>query len=181
MVGIIALVTSFIIAILGFIHSNKANPSAKVDSNKKAITSAKATLRLTRLGVILIGLSIVGFIAGITKEISDKSKAKETEAREEQTVKLLKEVHAQIVGVKDRIVDPQLAQELETISNRISKAASQARESDFSMSDFSRSNFQFGNFTEANFQGALFRGANLRGADLSSAEIDTDTKLPIGR
>ena len=91
---------------------------------------------------------------------------------------MLKEMYAVVVGAKAATTDPALAQQLGTLADRISAAASSSRESNFRMSDFSRSDFSLGNFTEASFRRAFFKDADLRGADLRTARIDRETKLP---
>ncbi len=162
MTGITIVVISAVIAITGLVQSHSAT------------AGARSILGLTPIGIGLVTLSIVGVLLGIVKEIQDSRAANLRD-------QLLKEVYAQVVGLRTNMTDQQLAQQLEHIADRIRATATSARESDFSLSDFSRSNFQSGNFTEANFQNALFRRANLRGADLHDAVVDDTTRLPTGK
>jgi hypothetical protein len=169
MLGIAVILASFVVAVLGLLHSHAAKPGET------------AIWGLTRLGSILLVVSSIGLLVGVVKEVGDLrsgAAAKEWQAR---TTEQLKQIHADLRGAQSRAADPDLAARLGQLADHVSATASRSRGSDFSMSDFTNSNFRLGNFSGASFQGVLFRGADLRGADLSTAVIDTKTKLPTKR
>jgi hypothetical protein len=172
MTALIVTVVSFVVALLGVIHSHAAKEGQI------------RIIGLSRLGVVLLLLSTVGVVAGIVGQVSDSK-----DAREQR--ELLRGVYAELKGIQGKPIDPAFAERLSAITNRISAVASQSRGSDFSLSGFSESDFQRGNFSRANFDGALFAdaafrhaifaGADLRDADLSRALINSNTRLPAER
>lgn len=180
MIEAVLLVIAFVLVAAGLKQSFEAKQSDR------------AFWGLTRLGVILMSLSFLSLILGVAKDIADSRQS----AYRDQ---MLKEMHAQIVGISESTRDPLTAKRLGRIVERMKAPAYMGREGNFELSDFSRSVFRRGNFSEASFEeslfakayfgqaqfpGAIFRGAqfataDLRGADLSHAVIDSMTKLPL--
>jgi hypothetical protein len=158
MIAILILISSFLVALLGFIQSN----ATKSDS--------PGVFGLTYLGVILIGIAIVGFAFGIVKEIQNQRD-------EVERTQMLKELHAKLMGEAER-ASPEAASRLREIGDRIQRIAMASRESDFSLSDFAGSKFTGARFTGADFSGADFEGANFRGANLSDIITDINTVMP---
>ncbi len=179
MVSVVVISASFAVAFVGLLRNNKRK------------SDERGFIGLNPAGIALILISTIGFVAGLTKEISSIRKGREIEALEKERTDMLVKIDAKITGLAQRSVDKQLREELNDISRGVSQAASVHESSDFSMSNFRGSNFQYGlfkdaNFSRASFQGAIlteafFGNANLSGADLSGAIIDSDTKLPIRR
>ncbi len=186
MVSIITLILSFVLALLGFVHSHAASPGST------------AIFGVTRIGACLILVATLGFTFGIFKEVQGITESRKLRDAENERTQMLKELHAKIVGEAES-ASPEVAEQLKEIGDRISLVASRSRESDFSMSDFARSNFAKGRFTEANFAlsefsganfeqslfrksvftEAVFSGSDFRGADLRGIIVDKDTKFPI--
>ena len=169
MLAIIVMLVSFVSAVLGLFHSHAA-----AEGNR-------TIWGLTPLGLTLLTLSIIGMAGGVMKEIGTIRSGARAERWQGETTDLLKQVRADVLGIKEQVREPQVAAQLDRLADRLSAVASRSRGSDFSMSDFTNSNFRMGNFSGANFQQALFRHANLRGADLSTATIDDTTMLPTRR
>ncbi len=171
----IILITSFIIALLGFIQSNRADPNDV------------AFLGLTRIGMGMICIAALGFSAGLIKEYKESIKAKEAESREVQTSQQIKIILAKLDGIQ-QATDPETSTQIGKVVEGLNSVASLRRYSDFRMSDFSKSNFSKALFKESNFDRAsfanasmkdtIFPNADLSGADLSRAIIDKNTKLP---
>lgn len=166
MVAIGSILVAFIATVVGLIHSHSATEGDHL------------IFGFTKIGVLLLSLAAIALIFGITKEVQNIQASEAIKLKEEQRDELLKQIYSQVSGVKSTVQNEEAIKDLDVILDRVSKAASLARESDFSMSDFSRSNFRSGKFTQANFENALFDGANFQGADLSKAVIDATTKLP---
>ena len=186
MISIITLILSFVLAVLGFVHSHAASQDST------------ALFGMTRIGVCLILVATLGFAFGIIKEIQGISESRKLRDAENERTQMLKELHAKIIGEAED-ASPEAAEQLKEIGDRIRMAVSRSRESDFSMSDFARSNFVQGRFKEANFAlsefsganfkqslfrdsvftEAVFSGSDFRGADLRGIVVDKDTKLPI--
>jgi hypothetical protein len=163
MIAIFILISSFVVAILGFIQSNAAK------------SESSSVFGLTYLGVTLIGIAAVGFAFGIVKEIQNQR-------GDVERTQMLKELHAKLLGEAEH-APPEAASRLREIGDRIRRIAMASRESDFSMSDFARSrftkaNFRAADFTGANFMWADFQGADFRGANLHGIITDTNTVLP---
>lgn len=169
MLGIGVVLISFVIALLGLLHSHAAKPGEL------------AVWGLTRLGIVLVVVSSIGLVVGVTKEVRDLRSGAEAKRWQSQTTEELRQIHAALRGAQVKVADPAVAAELGRLADQISAAASRSRGSDFSMSDFTGSNFRYGNFSRASFRGALFHDADLRGADMSTAIIDSETKLPAKR
>jgi pentapeptide repeat protein len=169
MLGIGVIVISFVVAMLGLLHSHAAKPGDL------------AIWGLTRLGLVLVIVSSIGLIVGVVKEVEAARSGDEAKKWQAQTTMELKQIRAALLGTQARVGDPTVAAELGRLADQLSATASRSRRSDFSMSDFTESNFRHGNFSRASFQGALFREADLRGADMSTAVIDASTKLPSTR
>jgi hypothetical protein len=169
MLGIAVILVSFVVAVLGLLHSHAAKPGEA------------ATWGLTRLGLILLVVSFIGLLVGVAKEVATLRSGAEAKEWQVRTTEQLKKIDADLRGAQARVADPDVAAQLGRLADHISATASRSRSSDFSMSDFTNSNFRYGNFTRASFQGALFRDADLRGADMSTALIDAETKLPAKR
>lgn len=177
LLGIFILISSFILGLLGIIHSNASKPG------KTSI------LGMTHMGLALIIISNIGFIGGIVKEIQSISDAKKTKKADEYRTRLLKELHAKLIGEAEQSKNPEISKILRVVSDRVKYIGTRSRESNFSMSDFARSDFKMGNFAqcnfdksifdEANFDGSHFRGATFKGADLSNIIINKETKLPL--
>jgi uncharacterized protein YjbI with pentapeptide repeats len=149
MISIITLILSFVLAVLGFLHSHAASPGIN------------AIFGMTRLGACLILVATLGFAFGIIKEVQGISESRKLRDAENERTQMLKELHAKIIDeAKD--ASPEVAEQLKEIGDRIRMVASRSRESDFSMSDFARSNFAKGRFTEANFALSEFSGANFK-------------------
>lgn len=166
--GIIILLTSFVIVVLGFFISNKAN------------NRDQGLFGLSRIGTTMLIIASVGFIAGIFKEIEsvkDATKAKK-EAIELQQIldensKDLKSIKAKLDGVATQ---EGLSDEIKTdiihLSDQISAVASSAKEGDFRMSDFSASHFGDGNFSKASFENSLMNYAMLQGAIITNSNLN---------
>jgi uncharacterized protein YjbI with pentapeptide repeats len=120
----------------------------------------------------------ITIIIGVAKEISGIRTAAQLAELEAERDRMLKEMHAVVVGAKAATTDPLVAEQLAGLADQISASSSRSRESNFRMSDFSRSDFSGGNFTQASFRGAFFKEADLRSADLRTALIDEQTRLP---
>jgi hypothetical protein len=169
MLGIGVVVISFVVALLGLLHSHAAKPGEL------------AIWGMTRLGLVLVIASSIGVLVGVFKEVATLRSGAEAKQWQAQTTEDLKQIRAAVLGAQTKVADPAVAAELGRLADQISATASRSRGSDFSMSDFTGSSFRYGNFSRASFQGALFRDADLRGADMSTALIDADTKLPSKR
>jgi hypothetical protein len=169
LLGIFILISSFILGLLGIIHSHAAKPG------KTSIFG------MTHMGLAMVIIANIGFIGGIVKEIQSISEAKES-------TRLLKELHAKVIGEAEESKNPEISKVLRVVGDRINYISTRSRESNFSMSDFARSNFRGGDFAQSNFENSLFdkanfdratfRGATFKGADLSNIIIDKETKLP---
>jgi hypothetical protein len=179
MPGIVVIVVSFAVAVLGFVQSNRTPPGQR------------GLFGLTALGGTLILLSIVGLVAGVSSQIKEQREAKEQRKQQIEDSNRLKIIAAKLNRIQELPESSAVSALLAPITNQISAIASQSRGSDFSMSDFTNSNFQMGNFTGTNFDNALFNGAVFRGAvfphadlsdaDLSEAKINSNTRLPKTR
>jgi hypothetical protein len=175
--GIIVTIISCIIAVVGFIHSHAA-PEGN-----------KGLFGLSRLGVALILLAMVGGIVGVIKAVSDAKEAADDRKWRESISSQLQVVYVQLTGLQVA-ADPQLRKQLAQATDRISAVATISRGSDLSMSDFTGTEFQYGRFLGADFRfaqfegatftDAQFQGADFSGADLSSATISATTRLPKG-
>lgn len=171
----IILIASFLIAVLGFIQSYRADPHDV------------AFFGLTRIGVGMICIAALGFGAGLIKEYKDGLKAKEAEIREEKTNQQIQQIIAKLDGIQ-KATDHEISNQIGKVVEGLNSVASLRRFSDFRMSDFSKSNFKEALFKDANFDQAsfanasmkdtIFPNADLRGADLSRAVIDENTKFP---
>jgi uncharacterized protein YjbI with pentapeptide repeats len=161
------LTASFVVAVLGFVQSSQANPNDAV------------LFGLNSLGVGMIAVATLGFVAGLFKYYQDGKNARETQQREEETRNQIQLILAKVNGVQESTTDPELSDQIGKIAEGLSSVASLRRRSDFRMSDFSDSHFGQALFRGANFHGASFPHADLSGADLSEAITDEQTKLPI--
>jgi Pentapeptide repeats (9 copies) len=166
MLGIVVILSSFVVAVLGFLHSHAAKPGET------------AVWGLTRLGLVLLAASSLGLLVGILNEVGNLRSGEAAKEWQAATTEQLKQIHKDLLEAQSQAANPSLAARLGQLADHVRAVASRSRGSDFSMSDFTNSNFRGGNFSGASFQDALFRGADLRGADLSSAVVDTHTKLP---
>jgi uncharacterized protein YjbI with pentapeptide repeats len=100
-------------------------------------------------------------------------KSNQLRQQSRQTAEDLKLIKAKLDGLAGSPgVSVQLAEDLKTLSDRVSAVASSAREADFRASDFSRSHFGQGNFTEASFEGALIARAWLKDAAVTNSILD---------
>ena len=174
MTGVIILLASFAIAIIGIFRNNKA------DSPDRAIVG------LNRIGLLLILLSVIGVCAGVAKEISSIRSSVATKAREDARDVVLTNISSQLKGLARGSSDPQLKRELAKVADRVSQIRSVHRRSNFSMSDFSNSDFRYCIFQNtlldrASFRDASCRGTDLRGADFTDAIVDDRTKFPKPR
>lgn len=166
--GIVILIVAFVVAVLGVFASNLAD------------AGDRRLLGLSRLGTAMLIVSAIGFVAGVWKEIADaregalaKERSLVLQQQLEQNADDLKLIKAKLDGLAGSPgVSPQLAEDLKTLSDRVSGVASSAREADFRASDFSRSHFGQGNFTEASFQGALIATAWLKDAVITNSNLD---------
>jgi len=142
MIAITIILISFASLILGVFHDHKAG------------RLRKSFFGLTRLGVSLVVLSVIGLALGIAKQLSD------VKQDDDRTVKL-NAIYAKVVGEQQAAQDPKQAALLGTIGEQIANVANY-KGSRLPGKDFSYSDFELGNFSRANFRGALFKDSTSR-------------------
>jgi uncharacterized protein YjbI with pentapeptide repeats len=146
MIAIAIILISIASLLLGVFHDHKA------------ARARKSFFGLTRLGMSLVALSVVGLALGIAKQLSDvKQKNKNTR---------LCWAASGNRSLMSRTI------ELQTCRTTIS-AIPILTEVTFHCASFRDSLFR-----DADLAGAVFQNANLSGADLSTAVIDKNTILP---
>jgi hypothetical protein len=186
MTGIIILLASFAVAIIGILRNNKTD------------AAQRGLFNLNWFGVSLVCLSVIGFTAGVGKEVSSVKSSNRTKARDEARDRQLLTMSNELSKLAVGISDLNIKDKITSISGQLSDVASVHRESNFSRSDFSDSNFseclfrdgyfraasfeganfEYCWFKHAHFENATFDGADLRGADLTKAIVDKETLFP---
>jgi ABC-type transport system substrate-binding protein len=99
MVAILVHIFSYILIILGFVHSHR------VKSN------GSRSLGLTPLGKVLVGIAMLGLLFGIVKEVK-------TIKENTENTRILKEIYAKLLGQAEK-APPEIAPNLRELAGQI--------------------------------------------------------------
>jgi hypothetical protein len=127
MIAIAIILISIASLLLGVFHDHKA------------ARARKSFFGLTRLGMSLVALSVVGLALGIAKQLSDVK-------QDDDRTQKLNAIYAKVVGEQKAAQDPKQAALLGSIGQQISDVANH-RASNLPNNDFSYSYFDRGNFS----------------------------------
>lgn len=171
MAGIIVLVLSFAVAVIGFVQSNRS-------------TAPHDYFGLTRGGAALVGLSFVGLCVAIYDQVQQSRQINEIARAVGAAADNIENANPGAASAL-RIVQQSLDQRGETITGSSFQEAivsaadfsfarvdsSRFYAADLSGSDFSLARLDGSLFREARFQDSEFPGASFRGAILESADF----------
>lgn len=178
MTGALSILASFVVALIGFAQSNKAKPDSR------------GYFGLTKTGLTLIIVSLVGVVFGTIKEIQSEADFSRLLTKLDNISRFAVEESEAFSGSEARTLR-ELGDEISAIATKSRGSdflRSQFQGSRFAQSQFQGSDFAWSSFQGANFFGSQFQGANLRnsqfddadfcGANLGKAIICKNTVLP---
>ena len=151
MSGILVLIASFLVAIIGIIQSNKSK-------------SKNRHFGLTTTGIVLVFCSTVGFVFGIYDQIAV---GKKIDQMAQDIATAAQQIRASNPGAAETLT--LVAEALQFRRSEIS--GSNFEQSLISASDFSEAKIDSSNFIHADLANGIFFGARFDRSDFSQAQM----------